>query len=77
MTLINISSLIILTQKKIIAVRCSRPWTPPANWTSNDEPAYYMDFENLDCIKLNNGANHTDDGKVLYTNMQLIIAVLF
>ena len=23
-----------------------------------------MDFENLDCVTLNNGAQHTDDGKV-------------
>ena len=41
------------------------PWTPPANWTG-DHPAYYHDFESLDCVELINGAQHTNDGKVIF-----------
>ena len=33
------------------------------NWT-RDQPAYYMDFEILNCVELMNGAQHTDDGKM-------------
>ena len=43
-----------------------RTWTPPDNWPSGDLPAYYMDFEALNYVELNNGAQHTIDGKVIF-----------
>ena len=52
--------------KPHITVTCphSRPWIPPDNWTVGDDPAYYHGFENLNCVELMNGAQHTDNGIV-------------
>ena len=41
----------------------SRTWTPPSNWRG-DLPAFYMDFETLECVELKNEVQHTNDGKV-------------
>ena len=38
-----------------------------------NQPAYYMDFESLDCAELKNGAQHTNGGKV---NTVFIIRIL-
>ena len=42
----------------------SRNWIPPNEWIHEDKPAFYMDFEDNNCITFYKGSHTIQNGRV-------------